>query len=43
MQPFGATRTTTGLRVKAKLERRTYPIGIKVSDDELEEINVIEA
>lgn len=41
VQLIGATRTTTGLRVKAKLDRRSYPIGIKVTDAQLQEINLI--
>jgi Rhodopirellula transposase DDE domain len=39
---LGATRTTTGLRVRAKLDRRSYPIGIKVTDAQLQGINLIE-
>lgn len=42
VQLIGATRTTTGLQVKAKLDRRSYPIGIKVTDAELRELNLIE-
>jgi hypothetical protein len=42
VQLIGGTRTTTGLRVKAKLDRRTYPIGIKVSDAELQDVNLLE-
>ena len=41
VQLIGATRTTTGLRVKAKLDRRAFPIGIKVSDTELQKINLL--
>ena len=42
MQLIGATRTTTGLRVKAKLDRRSYPVGIKITDAQLEEVSLIE-
>ncbi len=32
---IGATKTRTGLRVKARLDKRKYPRSIKVSDEEL--------
>jgi len=32
---IGHTRTTTGLRVKAKLDQRTYPTGVVVTDAEM--------
>jgi hypothetical protein len=35
VQLIGSVRTTTGLVVKAKLDTRAYPIGLKVSDDEM--------
>jgi hypothetical protein len=34
------TRTTTGLRVTAALTRRTYPKGIRVSDEEMTSLNL---
>lgn len=37
---IGATTTAAGLRVKAALDRRKYPQGIKVSDQELHAINL---
>ena len=37
---IGSTTTRTGLRVKARLDKRKYPIGIKVSDEEMEAINL---
>jgi hypothetical protein len=37
---IGATRTDAGLTVKAALDRRKYPAGIKVSDAELAEVRV---
>ena len=35
VQLIGSVRTSTGLKVKAKLDTRKYPIGIKVSDTEM--------
>jgi hypothetical protein len=35
---IGHTRTTTGLRVKAKLDQRTYPTGVVVTDAEMERL-----
>jgi hypothetical protein len=32
---IGATRTRTGLRVRAELDRGRYPLGVKVSDKQL--------
>jgi hypothetical protein len=32
---IGATTTHTGLRVRAKLDRGRYPLGVKVRDQEL--------
>ena len=29
------TRTTTGLKVRAKLDKRQYPSGIKISDKQM--------
>jgi Rhodopirellula transposase DDE domain len=42
VQLIGATRTTAGLRVKAKLDRRSYPVGLKATDAQMREINLIE-
>ena len=41
VQLIGATRTTTGLRVRAKLDERAFPKGVEVTDDELNEVNLI--
>jgi hypothetical protein len=41
VQLIGATRTTTGLHIQAKLDRRSYPTGIKVTDAEMNEVNLI--
>jgi len=35
-----STKTRSGLRVKAKLDKQKYPTGIVVSDDEIEELNI---
>ena len=37
---IGATKTRTGLRVKAVLDTRTYPKGIKVEDDAMREVRL---
>ncbi len=34
------TRTTTGLRVRAHLDRRTYPTGLKITADQKMQINL---
>jgi hypothetical protein len=34
------TTTKTGLKIRAKLDRRTYPLKIKVTDDELEAVRL---
>lgn len=38
VQLIGSVRTTAGLTVKAKLDTRHYPTGIKVSDAEMEDL-----
>jgi hypothetical protein len=37
---IGATRTKTGLRVKAELDAKQYEAGVKISDEEMERINL---
>jgi hypothetical protein len=37
---ISATKTETGLKVKAKLDKKTYNKGIKVSDEDFEKINL---
>ena len=37
---ISSTKTKKGLRVVAKLDRRKYPQGIKISDEEMEKINI---
>jgi hypothetical protein len=36
VQLIGSVRTTTGLKVKAKIDLRQYPTGIKVSDADMD-------
>lgn len=38
---IGSVRTSSGLYVKAKLDKHEYPTGITVSDQELENCNII--
>jgi hypothetical protein len=38
VQLIGSVRTTTGLTVKAKLDTREYPIGIKITDEQMENL-----
>jgi hypothetical protein len=37
---IGATRTATGLQVKAKLDTRYYEAGVKITDEEMQSINL---
>lgn len=37
---IGATRTATGLRVKAKLDTRLYEAGAKITDEEMKRLNL---
>ena len=37
---IGATRTATGLRVKAKLDTKFYEAGVKITDEEMGQINL---
>ncbi|MEV5881022.1 ISAzo13 family transposase [Streptomyces sp. NPDC052101] len=40
VQSIAATRTRTGLRVEAALDRRPYPLGLTVSKDQLEQLPI---
>ena len=40
VQLIAATTTTTGLKVRCKLDQNTYPAGIKVSDAEIDALNI---
>jgi hypothetical protein len=37
---IGATRTKTGLRVKAALDAGTYELGVKIPDEDMERLNL---
>jgi Rhodopirellula transposase DDE domain len=37
---IGATMTQTGLKVKAKLDKRKYPLKVKVSDEAMRALNI---
>lgn len=37
---IGATQTKTGLKVKAGIDKRKYPTGIKISDSDMEKVNI---
>jgi hypothetical protein len=37
---IGATTTAKGLRVKAVLDENEYPIGVKISDAEMQQLNI---
>lgn len=37
---IGSTKTTTGLQVKAKLDRKKYPTGIQYTDEAIESVNI---
>ena len=37
---IGATMTKTGLKVKAKLDKRKYPLKVKVSDEDMRSLNI---
>lgn len=39
MQLIGQTTSNNGLKIKAKLDEGSYPIGKKVDDGQMEEIN----
>lgn len=37
---IGATMTNNGLKVQAKLDRRKYPLKVKVSDEDMKSLNI---
>jgi hypothetical protein len=43
VQLIGSVRTTTGLTVKAKLDRRGYPVGVTVPDAEMDNLLITRA
>ncbi len=40
VQLIASTRTRAGLRVKARLDPRAFPTGVRISDDELNAVNI---
>ena len=38
---ISSTKTKTGLKVKAKIDRRVYPRGRKISEEEIADINLV--
>ena len=40
VQLIGSTRTNAGLRVKAKLDPKRYPIGVEVTKEQMSELNL---
>jgi hypothetical protein len=40
VQLIAATTTETGLKVKCEIDANTYPIGVKVEDDEMATLNI---
>jgi hypothetical protein len=41
VQLIAATTTKTGLTVRCELDPTMYPAGVKVSDDELDTVNIV--
>ena len=41
IQLIGATTTDTGLKVRCELDPKTYPTGVKVTNDEMNVINIV--
>jgi hypothetical protein len=37
---ISSTKTESGLKIKAKVNKKKYKTGIKVSDEEMEELNL---
>jgi len=38
---IGSTTTRKGLNIKAKLNKKKYPTGIKVTDKQIAEVNIV--
>ena len=38
---IGSTKTKSGLRVKARLDRKVYPTKVKISDEEMQSLNLL--
>jgi hypothetical protein len=43
VQLIGSVRTTTGLTVRAELDTRTYPVGVKVPDADMQNVVITRA
>ena len=41
VQLIAATTTDTGLKVRSEIDPNTYPTGVKVTDDEMDAINIL--
>ena len=41
VQLIAATTTDTGLKVRSEIDPNTYPAGVKVTDDEMDAINIL--
>ena len=41
MNLIAATTSKTGLKVQAELDTRIYPKGVKVSDEEIAQLNLV--
>jgi hypothetical protein len=41
VQLIAATTTDTGLKVRSEIDANTYPAGVKVTDDEMDAINIL--
>ena len=37
---IGSTKTTTGLRVRSEIDKRSYPKGVSVSNDQMTQVNL---
>ena len=40
---IGTTTTRTGLKIKAQLDNGSYPTGLKITDEQMQQINIITA
>lgn len=41
VQLIAAATTDTGLKVRSEIDPNTYPAGVKVTDDEMDAINIL--
>jgi hypothetical protein len=40
---IASTKTLTGLKIACVVDERTYPDGVKVSDEELDAVNLVKS